>query len=189
MNDMGRRSLLLYGLLLFVIGAFAQSDDDFSIKEGDLLCFKKDVNALVVVDLSGTQYGKENIYEEYRQTERVELPQKILDHALSDFCIQFNYQNKNGLQVDSENPDVAYRMEIHLLQLNQGNAGGVLNIDDKTSGGAKISGMIHLKEISSNNNLCVLEFHEISGESKLSKKARIASAFEELGFRLGKLVK
>jgi hypothetical protein len=35
----------------------------------------------------------------------------------------------------------------------------------------------------------VLEFHEISGESKLSKKARIASAFEELGFRLGKLVK
>ena len=87
---MGRRSLLLYGLLLFVIGAFAQADDNFSIKEGDLLCFKKDVNALVVVDLSGTQYGKENIYEEYRQMERVELPQKILDHALSDFCVQFN---------------------------------------------------------------------------------------------------
>lgn len=189
MKYMGRRSLLLLSLLCYLVGAFAQADDEIIVKEGSLLCFKKDVNALVVVDLSGTQYGKENIYEEYRQTERVELPPKILDRALSDFCIQFNYQNKNGLQVDSENPDVAYRMEIHLLQLNQGNAGGVLNIDDKTSGGAKISGMINLKEISSNNNLCVLEFHEISGESKLSKKARIASAFEELGFRLGRLVK
>lgn len=185
---MRKKVCLLVGLLFFLSSWVSAQDEEIRVKEGNLSFFKTNTEAFVLIDLSEVQYGKENLYEEYRQTVGVELPKKLLDRSISDFCVQFNYQNKEGLRVNSKNQNAPYRMDIQLHQLNEGNAGGILNIDDRTAGGAKISGIVSLIEVLTNKPLCTIEFNDISSDSKLSKKARIAGAFEELGFQLGKLV-
>lgn len=186
---MERRIFLLLSLLFLTMGIYAQEADEIHLKEGCLSFFQQEALAFVQVDLSGTEYGKENLYEEYRQTDVEELSKKLLDRSLSDFCVQFNFQNKGHLQVSSKKTDADLRLEIHLRQLNTGSAGGVLNIDDKTACGAKISGFVNLIEVSTGKPLCVIEFCDVTSESRLSKKARIAGAFEELGFLLGRVVR
>lgn len=187
---MKKRILLTLSLWVTTLcAAWSQTDTEIMIKDGSLLHFKETVKAVVSVDLSQAEFGKENVYEEYQKISEDVLPQKLLDRAVSDLCVQFNYQNKNGMQLQGKGSNAPYRLEVCIYKLNEGSSGGVLNIDDKTSGGAKISGVISLVEASSGNTRCVLEFTDITSDSKLSKKARIAGAFEELGFRLGQLVK
>ena len=185
-----RKTLSILGIwLLTATAILAQSRDEMKLKEGSLIHFREQGTAIVSIDLSEAEFGKENVYEEYRNTEEVVLPKKTLDRAISDLCTQFNYQNKGGIQLQDKEADVLYRLEILVSKLNEGSSGGVLNIDDKTSGGAKISGMVKLTDALTGKTLCLIEFYDISSDSKISKKARLTGAFEELGFQLGKLVK
>lgn len=187
---MKKRILLALSLwMLTLCAAWSQTDAEITLKDGSLVHFKETTKAVVLLDLSQAEFGKENTYEEYQRISEDVLPQKLIDRAVSDLCVQFNYQNKNGMQLQGKGSNAPYQLKVCIHKLNEGSSGGVLNIDDKTSGGAKINGIISLVEVTSGNTRCVLEFTNITSDSKLSKKARIAGAFEELGFQLGKLVK
>ena len=180
-------SLALWSLI--VCSTWAQSETGIVLKEGSVASFRQGGDAVVLIDYSKAEFGKENIYEEYQSQMRKVLTKKVLDKAIDEFCVQFNYQNQNGLQVQAEAEGATHRLLIQITRLNEGSMGGVLNIDDKTAGGAKISGEVSLTDLSSDKILCSMEFTDISSDSKVSKKARIAGAFEELGFQLGRMVK
>lgn len=166
----------------------AQSEEAIQLNEGSLNAFHQSANAVVVIDYSNAEFGKENIYEEYQAQLKKVLTKKVLDKSIDEFCIQFNYQNRNGIQVTPDSEGATHRLLLLITHLNEGNMGGVLNRDDQTAGGAKISGKVVLTDLSSDKSLCTIEFTDISSDSKISKKARIAGAFEELGFQLGKMV-
>ena len=185
---MKKRIALLTACLLAACTLLAQSDNGLALKTGTLAPFAEAEEAIVSIDLTQSEFGKENLYADYAETARKELSPKVLRRAIDDFSVQFNYQNKGGLQVVTSAADSRYRMDICLSRLNIGNAGGILDLDDSTAGGAKISGLIKLTDQSSGETLCTLEFLDISSDSKLSKKARIAGAFEDLGYRLGKML-
>ena len=174
---------------LAICAIWAQSESEIVLKEGSVASFRQGGDAVVLIDYSQAEFGKENIYEEYQAQLKKVLTKKVLDRSIDEFCVQFNYQNQNGLQVQAEAEGATHRLLIQITRLNEGSMGGVLNIDDKTAGGAKISGEVSLTDLSSDKILCSMEFTDISSDSKVSKKARIAGAFEELGFQLGRMVK
>ena len=174
---------------LVICAIWAQSESGIALKEGSVTPFRQAGEAVVLIDYSQAEFGKENIYEEYQAQLKKVLTKKVLDRAIDEFCIQFNYQNQKGLQVQAAEEGATHRLLILITRLNEGSMGGVLNIDDKTAGGAKISGEVLLTDLSSGKTLCSMKFTDISSDSKLSKKARITGAFEELGFQLGRMVK
>ena len=83
---MERRIFLLLSLLFLTMGIYAQETDEIHLKEGCLSFFQQEALAFVQVDLSGTEYGKENLYEEYRQTDVEEFQEVVRSLPVRLLC-------------------------------------------------------------------------------------------------------
>ncbi len=105
------------------------------------------------------------------------------------FLKRFNKKTskKNGLSLQTSNPNDSYSFVIHLLDVDMGSIGGgvvasaFLGSFAKKSGGVNFkSGFVDIVEVSTGKVVCRLAFKDVRGDSGLNMSAQLILVLEDL---------
>ena len=157
---------------------------------GDADIFKKaGEKADFEIDFSRTAVGKTTFLENYKAENGEEAAEKLAE--LDDKCrvyfyAQYNQRNK-GMKVEKElTGEAPYRMVIHVMKLNTGNAWGSIPSAGIHDGESAIDGYITLVDTATSKVVSVVAFNNITSTSTVSKNLRIAVPFGQLGLKTRK---
>lgn len=141
------------------------------------------------IDFSRTIVGKTTFLDAYKAENGKDAAEKL--EELNDKCrvyfyAQYNQRNK-GLKVEKEVTDeTSFKMVIHVMKLNTGNAWGSLPSAGIHDGESAIDGYITLVDTASGKVIAVAAFNNITSTSSVSKNLRIAVPFSQLGMKARK---
>ena len=187
---MSRRNFLiksLFSLLCLFSAVNLYAKEPVSVKSGDISVFKEKATALFEIDYSAAtadglpvdEYMK-NKKEDWRKNQKV-------NEKGANFFNQ-NIKKIKGLRV-TKNPNAPYKIVIHVISLDMGNAAGAFTgVAFQKSGGVVISGTVDVINMKTNEVVCTLNVDEVRGVKNVSENNRLFLAYSEIGKEIRKLV-
>lgn len=179
-------------LVCLLCSATSFAGNPVEVKSGDLSVLKEKAQALLEFDYSAATVGEKtlNEYLKGRGDDFVrDWPTDILG-AASYFTATFNKKNKKGMQISPNESAAAYKIIVHVKNLDMGNGGSTfVPFASAKAGGVIMTGTIDIVKLETNEIVCNLSVDEVKGIGTVSEAGRLTLMYGELATKLCKLAK
>lgn len=196
---MKKELLLLTMALVCSVSVLAKSDI-FTLKQGDPLVllqenkkaiFEIDYSQMIVTD--SKHHERDLPFREWMITKDEENDKWTRDWEQEDsascdqaFRESFNHEIKKGLQLTKIGKDYKVTMRITMIDFG---APFKYSLRGYHGGEATATGEIEIKELKSNEVVCVIAFKDLKGEDSFKQIGRLKGVFENLGEKLNDWLK
>ena len=178
------KSLCTAICLLCTVSLFAVNS--VTVKSGKSSVLKTSAKASLEVDYSATTIGDQALdeYLQARGDDYVKNWSKDTEYAAKYFKERFNKKNK-GLKIAPDPSEAAYKIVIHVQNLNMGNSGSAfVPFASSKAGGIVMTGTVDIVDIQLNEVVCTLEVDQVKGVKHVSATVRMGLMFMELATKM-----
>jgi len=186
---MKKKAILLFSLLCLFGTVTLFAGRPVTVISGDVSVLKQKSTAHLEFDFSNTKVGTQTLAAYLKEHGSDWENGWPTDKVWSETCFTGRFNNYSGkMQIEPETQNVDYKIVVHIINMDMGNAAGVfIPYAPATAGGVVLNGTVDIIDMKTKNVVLSLNVDKLQGESSPSARLRMALAFTELAERMRKL--